>query len=125
MLTTEVCGVARELTRRWRLPGEVLLASVTLVLLASVGGAGAVAAPVLLPVQWLVARNGGRARRAFWTLLAALTAGEAAWALTYVAAGEREPLIWLVPLAVALVTFAGYAVTTRPSAPFGNAGAMH
>lgn len=116
--------MARELTRRWRLLGEVLLASVTLVLLASVGGAGAVAAPVLLPVQWLVARNGGRARRAFWTLLAALTAGEAAWALTYVAAGEREPLIWLVPLAVALMTFVGYAVTTRPSAPFGNAGAM-
>ena len=90
-------------TTWWRI-GQALLLLVTLVLLASAGGAGIYAAPLLLPLQLVAARASGSGMRAVWTLVGAATAGETAWALTYLAVAERQPWIWLIPLLVAALT---------------------
>jgi hypothetical protein len=75
----------------------------TLVLLTSVGGAGAVAAPLLLGLQFLAARSSRVTTEApGWALLTAATTAQGVWALTYLALGESQPWIWLLPTVVAL-----------------------
>jgi hypothetical protein len=78
--------------------GRVLLAVISLVALASAGGAGAVVAPVLLLLQWLAARRADKGERWLWSVLASATAAEAGWAITYLAVKETSSLIWIVPL---------------------------
>jgi hypothetical protein len=69
-------------------------------LLLSMGGA-IVAAPLTLPLLWLVVRadRTGPALRAAAVVVAALTVAEVVWAATYLAVTEAEPWIWLLPLA--------------------------
>ena len=99
----------------------VVLFVVCGVLLLSMGGA-IFAAPLSLPLLYLgVRRHPTPAFR--WTggVLAALTAGEAAWAVVYVVAGEAEPVVWLVPLVAALGVLAAFVVIARPVAAAGGA----
>jgi hypothetical protein len=87
----------------WPAVWKALLVLGTLVLLTSVGGAGAVVAPLLLSLQLLAARSSRVVTAApVWALLAAVTTAEAIWALTYLGLGESRPWIWLIPTVVAL-----------------------
>ena len=69
-------------------------------LLVSMGGA-IVAAPLTLPLLWLVVRadRTGPALRAAAVAVAALTVVEIVWAATYLAVDEAQPWIWLLPVA--------------------------
>lgn len=96
-----------------RTTGRAFLAGASLVALASVGGAGAIVAPVLLALQWFAARHAGKGERWLWVVLAGTTAGEAGWAVTYMAVGESGPFIWLVPLSAFVATFAVFARLLR------------
>ena len=71
--------------------GAILVA--TVLSLLSMGGA-IPAAPVLLPLLWWATRTTRRGVRVIGAILAALVAGEVAWAGVYVVAGERQPSIW-------------------------------
>jgi hypothetical protein len=87
----------------WPTVWKALLVVVTLVLLTSVGGAGAVAAPLLLGLQLLAACSSRVVTAApGWALLAAATTAEGVWALTFLGLGESQPWIWLIPAVVAL-----------------------
>jgi hypothetical protein len=95
---------------------KILLAGVTIVLLASVGGAGAYSAPVLLPLQFWAARSSrATIERGFWAVLGSLTAAESIWALTYLGVGESSPWIWLLPLLGGVVAAFVIFVFSRPS----------
>lgn len=90
----------------------------TLLLLSSVGGAAAYAAPVTLPVLFLTAQSSGRIAEALlWTVLAAATAFETGWVLTFLALGETDPWILLLPIlaaiAVGAIVFTGAQVSRR------------
>ena len=103
--------------RAW--PAAVL--AFAAVLLLSMGGA-VVAAPLTLPVLlWAARRRCTGALRTTAVVVAALTAAELAWALVYLAAGESEPAIWLVPLATAVA--AGLWPADRSRALTASAGA--
>ena len=91
---------------------KVGLATVTLVLLSSLGGAAAYAAPVTLPVLFLTAQSSRRIAEALlWAVLAAATAFETGWVLTFLALGETDPWILLLPflaaIAVGAIVFGG------------------
>lgn len=77
------------------------LAIATVVLLASAGG-GFLVVPLLTPLHVRAARNAGPVGRVGWPLAAGFGLGMAAWAGVYVAAGEAQPAIWLVPLIAAV-----------------------
>jgi hypothetical protein len=82
---------------------KVLLAAATLFLLTSVGGAAAYASPITLPVLFLVARSSRQtAEGLLWAVLAAGSALETGWVLTYLAMGETAPWIWLLPILAAI-----------------------
>jgi hypothetical protein len=84
---------------------KMLLAVVTLLLLGSLGGAAAYASPVTLPLLFLAARFSRRtAEGILWAVLAAATALETAWLLTFVTLGESAPWIWLLPMLAAITT---------------------
>jgi hypothetical protein len=92
----------KPLLRMNRASWAVALVAATLVALGSVGGVGVYAAPILLVLHFLAARNSRSVpMRVVWGLLAAATAAEGMWGLTYVALGKKEPLIWLLPAVVA------------------------
>lgn len=95
------------------LAGRVLLAVVTALLLASMGGAF-IASPALVPLHILAARSSGRIGRACWSWASGAGVGMAAWAATYTLVGEQKPAIWLVPLMVLVV---GGALVFRWSTP--------
>src|SRR5947199_10801929 len=69
-------------------------------LLLSMGGA-VVAAPLTIPLVWLVIRadRTGAGLRAAAVTVAAITVAEVVWAATYLAVDEVQPWIWLLPLA--------------------------
>ena len=80
---------------------------IAVVLLISVGGEGIVTAPLMIPLLYIRVRM--RPTKPFkfvGGLLAALTAAELGWGITYRLAGNSEPKpwIWLVPLAGAVAT---------------------
>jgi hypothetical protein len=77
-------------------------------------GGAILAAPVLLPLLWWVARTTGRVIRVVGAILAALVVGEVAWAGVYLVVGERQPYIWVLPALSAAVTVWLMVVTTRP-----------
>ena len=100
----------------------VALLAVAALLLLSMGGA-VVAAPVTVPALVWAAR--GRFRgglRAAAVAVAALTAAELGWALVYLAAGETEPAIWLVPFAAGLAAGVAAVVPARSIAVTSSAG---
>ena len=74
--------------------------AVAAVLLLSMGGA-VVAAPLTIPLVWLVIRadRTGAGLRAAAVVVAAMTVAEVVWAATYLAVDEVQPWIWLLPLA--------------------------
>src|SRR5205809_2776032 len=96
-------------------PGVVV--AVAAFLLVSYGGA-IVAAPATLPLLYLALRRDetGRRLRLVIVVVAALTAAETGWAVTYVAVGEARPWIWLLPLAAGVGTVAAYARAVPPVA---------
>ena len=85
----------------------VALGSATAVLLAS--QAGFLLVPLLIPLHVWAARHSGPAGSIGWGAAAGLGAGMVAWAAVYVAVGERQPSIWLAPLAVAVAVTAAVA----------------
>jgi hypothetical protein len=74
------------------------LAVVTVILMASMGG-GFLLLPVLIPAHVWAARRSGRAGRLGWSLLPALSVAMVTWVGVYVAVGESQPVIWLLPVA--------------------------
>lgn len=80
-------------------------------LLLSMGGAGIYAAPVTLPLLWLAGwRASGRGGRIALNVVAALTAGEFAWAVGY---AFGRPYEWLLPLFAVAAVGVGYPLTQR------------
>ena len=65
--------------------GKLALVLVTLLCLSSMGGAMLVAFPVLAPLHWFAARDGGPFAVGGWALLAALSVLEGAWMLSFLA----------------------------------------
>ena len=101
---------------------QCLLAGITLLLLSSVGGAGAIAAPILLPLHFLAARSTTKTSvKVLWAVLGAATAAEAIWVLTYLAIDMSEPLIWLLPGVAGVI--AGAIILWGPREPFARRGA--
>ena len=95
--------------------GKVLLVAVTLVCLASIGGAMLFAFPVLVPLHWLAARSARPPGRIGWAILAGASLYEAGWMLTYVATKRTG-------VSLAVGGFAGLAgalliARTAPPAP--------
>ena len=88
--------------------GRTILAALTLLLLASMGGTGIFASPILLPLLFIAAVRSGRPGRAVFSVLGGLVAAEVAWAGVYVLSGEPAIVIWAVPLAVFLAVTAAY-----------------
>ncbi len=89
-----------------------LLVFVTLVCLASMGGAMLVAAPVLVPLHVIAARGSGPTATGGWAFLSGLSLFEFGWMWTYVATGQEG-----VSLAVGVVAGVGaVAVLLRRSA---------
>lgn len=79
------------------------------ILLTSVGGLGIVAAPVTLPLLFLVVRrHPSRPFRVTGAVVGGLTAAELAWGLLYLLAGEVPVAIWLLPTASGLATAYGF-----------------
>ena len=89
----------------WDVAGhKAALALVTTLLLVS--QVAFLAVPLLLPLHVWAAHRSGRAGAIGWGTAAGLGAGMTAWAAVYVSVGERQPVIWLVPLTVAVVVTA-------------------
>ena len=100
-------------TSGWR-AGGVATFCVSAFLLLSMGGA-IVAAPVTVPLMFLIART--RPTRAFRTTAAALTGAtvaEVVWVLTYVTTDESKPWIWLLPLVAAVAAVTALLQSSRP-----------
>lgn len=91
------------------------LASVSLLLVASMGG-GFLALPILVPLHVWAARTSGPVGRVLWSLLPVTATGMVAWAAVYVAVGEVEPAIWLLPSLAVVLAGVGMAGLTRPEA---------
>ncbi len=96
-----------------RTAGAVLFV-VAAVLLTSIGGAGIVAAPLTLPLMFLVVeRLATRPFRIVGAVIGGLTAAELAWGLVYLAAGETAVLGWVVPVLGGAATVVGMAALRR------------
>jgi hypothetical protein len=82
-------------------------------LLMSYGGA-VVAAPLTLPLMYLAVRRHPTAPfRWAGGVIAGLTSVEVVWVLVYLAGGEAQPAIWLVPLAIGGAVLAAFATARR------------
>ena len=100
-------------TTRWRAIGLVVFC-VAAFLLISMGGA-IIAAPLTVPLMFVVARRHPTGSfRAVGAALVGATVAEVAWAVTYVAADEAKPWIWLVPLAAALAVIVAVVIVSDP-----------
>lgn len=99
-------------SRRWRAIGLATFV-VAGFLLLSMGGAIA-ASPVTLPLMYLARRrHPTRAFRLTSVVIGGLTAAEVAWALAYLAAGEAQPWIWLLPLMAAATAISLYGAASH------------
>lgn len=79
------------------------------VLLTSIGGLGIVAAPVTLPLLFLVVRR--RPTQAFRiaaAVIGGLTAAELAWGVVYAVVGEVSVAIWLLPIVSGMAAAFGF-----------------
>lgn len=82
-------------------------------LLLTMGGA-VVAAPVTLPLLYVVVRrHPTRPFRWVGGVLGGLTAVELAWAVVYFLQGEERPSIWLVPVAAGVAFLGACLVAGR------------
>ena len=93
---------------RWARPlrwiAKLVLVLVTLVCLASIGGAMLFAFPVLVPLHWLAARGSGPVAVGGWALLAGLSVFEAGWMLAYLVTDASGASVALGALAGGGVT---------------------
>lgn len=79
---------------------KAALAALSIVLLLSMGG-GFLLLPLLVPLHVWAARSSGSLGRVGWSVFPVAASGACVWALVYVAAGEAQPWIWLVPTVAA------------------------
>lgn len=91
---------------------KVALGLGSVVLLVSWGGQ--ILLPCLTPLYVWAARRSGRAGRVMWSMIPAVGAGVAAWALVYVWLGEVQPAIWLLPVVAATAAGVALAKVTEP-----------
>ncbi len=92
----------------------VVLFSVAGVLLLSMGGA-VVAAPLTVPLMFLVSRRHPTAIfRIVGIVLACLTVAEVVWVLTFLQLHEVQPWIWLLPLLGGVIAAASFIAATNP-----------
>lgn len=89
---------------RWAAGTVFVLTAV--VLLLSPGGAGIIAAPVLLPLSLYLARRGRGAVRAVFVVLAGAVVALVSWAAMYVLGGGDQPAMVVFPAGAALLTIA-------------------
>ena len=86
-------------------------------LLTSFGGAGIVAAPVTLPLLYLVVdHHPSRAFRIAGAVIGGLTVVELTWGLVYAMAGETAIVVWLLPVGCGLAAAVGFLTIGRRSA---------
>ena len=91
------------------------LVAVCTVLLVSYGGA-ILAAPITVPLLFITARSSASiSYRVCAGFVAALTIAETAWAVTYLASGDAQPMIWLAPALATLAGAVAFARMPRPS----------
>lgn len=83
--------------------GKTLLVAVTVLCLLSIGGAMLFAAPLLVPLHWLAARDGGPYKVGAWAVLAAASVFEYGWMAIY-AVTENGGLGLTVGAVAALLT---------------------
>jgi hypothetical protein len=89
-------------------------------LLVSMGGA-IVAAPLTVPLMFLVTRRHPTpAFRVAGAVLTGATVAEVVWALTYVAAGEAKPWIWILPLLSAIAATVALVTVSDPQRTSGE-----
>jgi hypothetical protein len=106
-------------SKPWGAAGVVLFC-VAGFLLVSMGGA-IVAAPLTVPLMFLVTRrHPTRAFRTAGTALTGATVAEVVWALTYIAAGEAEPWIWILPLLSAIAAMGPLVTASHPQRTSGG-----
>ena len=98
-----------EASARW------VLAIVTLLLMASMGG-GFLLLPLLIPAHIWAARRSGRLGQVGWSLLPAVSVAMVTWAGVYLLAGESKPIIWLLPLIALAVALVLMTLATAPRA---------
>lgn len=85
-------------------------------LLTSLGGAGAFASPVTVPLLgWAVRTTKTRAARLALTIVAALTLYEASWILIYSLIGESA-LFWILSACLSVATTFVFVRLTWPRA---------
>lgn len=78
-------------------------------------GGAIVAAPVTIPLMFVVThRHPTRTFRIVGCLLIGATMAEVVWALTYIAADEAKPWIWLLPLVAAIAAMTALWARTAP-----------
>lgn len=93
---------------------KVVLVLFSLLVLASIGGAAAPAAPFLIPLLWIAARSSSHAwQRWLYSVLAGGIAFEAMWIAMYsVAGGNVSELTWIPIFVAAFVTTAANGIST-------------
>lgn len=92
----------------------VVLFAIAALLLTSIGGLGIVAAPVTLPLLFLVVRaHPTRAFRTAGALIGGITAAELGWALLYAVGGEVPVAIWLVPILCGVAAAVAFTTLTQ------------
>lgn len=77
-------------------------------------GGGFLALPLLVPAHVSAARRSAPVGRVLWSALPVTTAGMVTWSLTYLAVGEAQPLIWLLPVVACVGAGLGMVQFTRP-----------
>lgn len=111
-------------TERTERIAKAVLLTVTLGLVASMGG-GFLALPVLIPAHvWAARRSRSSVGRIGWSVLPAVSVGMVAWAAVYVVVGEARPAIWLAPAVAFIATLiltARAASSVLPVVPTGPA----
>ena len=100
--------------------GKAVLLALTVVLMASMGGAF-LALPVLIPAHlWAARRSRSMAAKIGWSVLPAVSVGMVAWAAVYVVVGEAWPVIWALPAVAFISTLAMAAHAARPAVPIAT-----
>lgn len=89
------------------------LAFVSILLMLSMGG-GFLALPLLVPAHVWAARRSAPVGCVLWSTFPVITAGMVTWALTYLAVGEAQPLIWLLPVVACVGAGLGMVHFARP-----------
>lgn len=99
---------------------KVVLAAVTLLLMASMGG-GFFLLPLLVPLHIWAARTSGPIGRVLWSFLPGAAAGMIVWAAVYVTLREMQPFIWVVPMTSAVAAVIATVLASKGSRTLSHA----